>query len=465
MARDTKKSELVDLRVPPYSKEAEDSVLGALLMDDGMISDILDRVSPDDFYDYGNRLIYQAILALFSQGKPADVITVADKLKEEGHEKDTGGLEYLSRLTDFTPGTANVQRYAEIIRDRSIRRKLITVGNEISAESFNGEGKSAADLLDTAESKVLAISEDVVKSRSTFVPLVKAIESVKERINELRNNESGTISGVSTGFQDLDKKTDGFHPGELIIIAGRPSMGKTALALNIATSVALKGLPVGIFSLEMSEDELAKRLISSYGNIPHELLKNGKLDDAHWTNFWKATQELKETQLLIDPADSLSIMKIRSRARKLKSRYGQLGLIVVDYLQLVTAESSGRENRATEVAEISRGLKGLARELNVPVVALSQLSRKVEDRRDSKEPLMSDLRESGAIEQDADVILFLHREYIYNKEADEKDALLIIGKQRSGPVGKIPMIFDGEYVRFQQKAYGWQENEDYVPQE
>ncbi len=463
MAKETKKSELVDLRVPPNSKEAEDSVLGALLMDDGMISDILDRVNPDDFYDYGNRLIYQAIYDLFSQGKPADVITVADKLKEEGHEKDTGGLEYLSRLTDFTPGTANVQRYAEIIRDRSIRRKLITAGNEISAESFNGEGKAALDLLDTAESKVFAISEAVSKSRSDFIPIVKAIDSVKERIVELKNHDS--TSGVSTGFQDLDKKTDGFHPGELIIVAGRPSMGKTALALNIATTVALRGLPVGIFSLEMGEDELAKRLISAYGNIPHEVLKNGKLEEEHWTNFWKATQDLRDTQLLIDPADSLSIGKIRSRARKLKSRYGQLGLIVVDYLQLVTVDGAGRENRATEVAEISRGLKGLARELNVPVVALSQLSRKVEDRRDSKKPLMSDLRESGAIEQDADVILFLHREYIYNKEADEKEALLIIGKQRSGPVGEIPMIFDGEYVRFQQRAYGWQEDENYVPQE
>ncbi len=463
MAKETKKSELVDLQVPPNSKEAEDSVLGALLMDDGMISDILDRVNPDDFYDYGNRLIYQAIYDLFSQGKPADVITVADKLKEEGHEKDTGGLEYLSRLTDFTPGTANVQRYAEIIRDRSIRRKLITAGNEISAESFNGEGKAALDLLDKAERKVFAISEAVSKSRADFIPIVKAIDSVKERIVELRDHDS--TSGVSTGFQDLDKKTDGFHPGELIIVAGRPSMGKTALALNIATTVALRGLPVGIFSLEMSEDELAKRLISAYGNIPHEVLKNGKLEDEHWTNFWKATQDLRDTQLLIDPADSLSIGKIRSRARKLKSRYGQLGLIVVDYLQLVTVDGSGRENRATEVAEISRGLKGLARELNVPVVALSQLSRKVEDRRDSKKPLMSDLRESGAIEQDADVILFLHREYIYNKEADEKEALLIIGKQRSGPVGEIPMIFDGDYVRFQQRARGWQEDEDYVPQE
>ncbi len=463
MAKETKKSELVDLRVPPNSKEAEDSVLGALLMDDGMISDILDRVNPDDFYDYGNRLIYQAIYDLFSQGKPADVITVADKLKEEGHEKETGGLEYLSRLTDFTPGTANVQRYAEIIRDRSIRRKLITAGNEISAESFNGEGKAALDLLDKAESKVFAISEAVSKSRSDFIPIVKAIDSVKERIVELRDHDS--TSGVSTGFQDLDKKTDGFHPGELIIVAGRPSMGKTALALNIATTVALRGLPVGIFSLEMGEDELAKRLISAYGNIPHEVLKNGKLEDEHWTNFWKATQDLRDTQLLIDPADSLSIGKIRSRARKLKSRYGQLGLIVVDYLQLVTVDGSGRENRATEVAEISRGLKGLARELNVPVVALSQLSRKVEDRRDSKKPLMSDLRESGAIEQDADVILFLHREYIYNKEADEKEALLIIGKQRSGPVGEIPMVFDGEHVRFQQRARDWQEDEDYVPQE
>ncbi len=453
--------ELKDLKLPPYSKEAEDSILGALLVDNGALDIISDKINANDFYDYGNRLIFEHIVKLIDNDHPADVITVADTLKEMNLDKETGGIEYLNHLADYSPGTANLIRYAEILRDRSIRRKLIAVGADISAEAFSPEGREAEDLLDQAEAKVLAISEELNRSSGEFVSIGGALKMLEEQLKELRDNPipEGQMRGIRTGFADLDRLTDGMHDGELIVVAGRPAMGKTAFALNVALQVALDGLPVGIFSLEMGADQLATRLISCMGEIPQDNLKKGSLDADQWGRFYGAVQQMKDMNLLIDQGSDLSIMNIRSRARKLKSRYGKLGLIIIDYLQLATAANSGpaAENRATEVSAISRGLKALARELGVPVMALSQLNRDLEKRTD-KRPMMSDLRESGAIEQDADVILFLYRDWVYNKvEGSERDAELIIGKQRSGPTGTVGMIFEGEYTRFKNKAYGYQE--------
>ncbi len=469
MEKEAKKTELSELRLPPYSKEAEESILGALLIDNSTMDIIEGRLTADDFYDYGNRLIYEQIFELINSGRPADVITVADGLKERGHEFDTGGMEYLNRLSDYSAGTANIFQYAEIIKDRAVRRRLISVGNEITADSFRSEGKAAVDLIDSAQAKVLAISEQLNHSSGTFISVSSAISAVEDQLKFLKENpiQEGQTRGSRTGFADLDRMTDGLHDGELIIVAGRPAMGKTAFALNIAMQVALDGLPVGIFSLEMGADQLATRLISSLGSIPQDELKTGKLTTETWANFYKTTQKLKDVKIMIDQSSSLTIFNIRSRARQLKSRFGKLGLIVVDYLQLVYGENSKKtENRATEVAEISRGLKGLARELGVPVIALSQLSRKVDDRKESKRPMMSDLRESGAIEQDADLILFLYRECVYNPvEGNEKEAELIIGKQRSGPTGTVPLLFEGEFTRFRTKAYEFQDDEGYPAQD
>ncbi|WP_290090759.1 replicative DNA helicase [Turicimonas muris] len=460
-------NELKELRLPPFSKEAEDSILGALLVDNSALDIISDKINANDFYDYGNRLIFEHILKLVENDHPADVITVADSLKEMNQEKETGGIEYLNRLADYSPGSANLIRYAEILRDRSIRRKLISVGSEISAQAFTPEGLQAEDLLDQAEAKVLAISEDLERSSGDFISLGAALKTLEEQLKELMENPvpEGQFRGIRTGFADLDKMTDGMHDGELIIVAGRPAMGKTAFALNVALQVALDGLPVGIFSLEMGADQLANRMISCLAEIPQDNLKTGRLDADQWGRFYNGVQTMKDLNLLIDQGNDLSVMNIRSRARKLKSRYGKLGLIVIDYLQLASATSGGvmSENRAVEVSAISRGLKALARELGVPVMALSQLNRDLEKRED-KRPMMSDLRESGAIEQDADLILFLYRDCVYNKvEGNERDAELIIGKQRSGPTGTIGMIFEGEFTRFKSKAYGYQE--EYQPQD
>ena len=436
--------EVQQYRTPPYSKEAEDGVLGALLIDNNTFDLIGGKIDSEDFYDYGN------IKRLLSQGKPADILTVHDILREGGLEKETGGLEYLNRLADYSPGAANVLRYAEIIRDRSIRRRLITTGNDIINDSMNPGAREAKDLLDEAQAKVLRISEDLSRSSSGF-----------QKID--------AVLADYTGFPDLDRMTSGMHDGQLIIIAGRPAMGKTAFALNIALHVGSnQGLPVGVFSLEMSAEEVTGRLLSAKGEIPQSELKTGHLEN--WRGFYDAAESLEKAPIFIDDTAGISILNLRSRARQLMSRVGgKLGLIVVDYLQLMSGESGGRNdaNRAQEIAEISRGLKGLARELKVPVIALSQLKREV-DTRPNKRPLMSDLRESGSIEQDADVIIFLYREVAYQQKTDDmggdgqpmpavdsnapSDAEAIIAKQRSGPTGTVNLIFQGMYTRFVSRA-------------
>lgn len=476
----TEDQEVKQYRTPPFSKEAEDGVLGALLIDNNTFDLIGGKLDSEDFYDFGNRLIFDTIKRLLSQGKPADVLTVHDALREAGHETETGGLEYLNRMADYSPGAANVLRYAEIIRDRSIRRRLITTGNDIINDSMNPGAREAKDLLDEAQSKVLKISEDLSRSSSGFQKIDQVLAEYTDHIKELSEIDNpSNVSGISTGFPDLDRMTSGMHEGQLIIVAGRPAMGKTAFALNIALHVgAHQGLPIGIFSLEMSSQEVTGRLLSAKGEIPQGELKTGHLEN--WRGFYDAAEELEKAPIFIDDTPGISILSLRSRARQLLSRVGgKLGLIVVDYLQLMTGEKAGRgteANRAQEIAEISRGLKGLARELKVPVIALSQLKREV-DSRPNKRPLMSDLRESGSIEQDADIILFLYREAAYrqsseNAEGEEDgmppvdpnaptDAEVIIAKQRSGPTGVVNLLFQGTYTRFVSRTTHSQMNAGY----
>jgi replicative DNA helicase len=327
------------------------------------------------------------------------------------------------------------------------------------------KGKEAKDLLDEAQSRVLEISEQTARSFSGFQNISTVLAALTERLRFLQENaKEGQITGTETGFIDLDRRTSGMHEGQLLIVAGRPAMGKTAFAVNVAQHVAVKlKLPVAVFSMEMSAEELTQRLVSSLGRIKASVIKNARFSGAEWSQFFEASQQLKDSPIFIDETPGLSILNVRSRARQLKNRYGQLGLIVVDYLQLMTGERRGNsDNRATEISEISRGLKGLAKELKVPIIALSQLNRKNEDRPD-KRPQVSDLRESGAIEQDADVILLLHRPWVYDKTENEKSAELIIGKQRSGPTGTIPLVFDGEFTTFYSAAQSFQEDDNYIP--
>ena len=462
-----KDDEIQQFRTPPSSKEAEDSVLGALLLDNKVFDLIGGKIDTDDFYDYGNRLIFEQIKKLISDGRPADVLTVHDVLREIGLETETGGMEYLNRIADYSPGAANIIRYAEIIRDRSTRRRLITTGNEIVSDALNPGAKEAKDLLDEAQAKVLRISEELARSTSGFQKIDAVLSDYTAHLRELSEMDNpGMVYGVGTGFPDLDRMTNGMHEGELIIVAGRPAMGKTAFALNIALNVgAQQALPVGIFSLEMSAEQIAGRLLSALGEIPAGDLKTGQLGD-NWRSFYKAAEQLEKAPIFIDDTGGMSILSLRSRARQLLNRVGgKLGLIVVDYLQLMSGEGSSRgndTNRAAEIAEISRGLKSLARELKVPIIALSQIKREVDSRTD-KRPVMSDLRESGSIEQDADLIMFLYREAAYRKAAGSEDQMvtapvssdsgpseaeLIIAKQRSGPTGTIPLVFQGIYTRF-----------------
>jgi replicative DNA helicase len=437
------------LRVPPHSIEAEQSVLGGLLLDNSAWDRIADFVNEDDFYRYDHRVIFQHIVKLINNSRPADVSTVFEALGSTGKAEEVGGLSYLNALAQNTPSAANIRRYAEIVRDRGVLRKLITVADEIAGQALNPQGKEVKQLLDEAESKIFAIAEDGARGAQGFQAIQPLLTQVVERIDELYNRDNqNDITGVPTGFLDLDRMTSGLQPGDLIIVAGRPSMGKTAFSLNIGENVAIdSGLPVAVFSMEMGGTQLAMRMLGSVGRLDQSRLRVGKLSDEDWPRLTHAIQKMNEAQLYIDETPALSSIELRARARRLSRQCGKLGLIVIDYLQLMSANSSG-ENRATEISEISRNLKGLAKELNCPVIALSQLNRSLEQR-PNKRPVMSDLRESGAIEQDADVILFIYRDQVYNPDSQDKGtAEIIIGKQRNGPIGTVRLTFLGEYTKF-----------------
>jgi replicative DNA helicase len=449
-------TEIANLRVPPHSIEAEQSVLGGLMLDNAAWERVADQINEIDFYRADHRAIWQHIARLLDQGKPADVVTVAESLENAGRLDDTGGLAYLAMLAENTPSAANIRRYAEIVRERSLLRRLAEVGNDIADSAFRPEGRSASDILDAAESKVFDIREAGARAASGFLPLKPLLVDAVNRIDELYNRDSDSdVTGVPTGFVDLDSKTSGLQPGDLVIVAGRPSMGKTAFSLNIAEHVALNShLPVAVFSMEMGASQLVMRMLGSVGKLDQHKLRTGKISDDDWPRLTHALGQLDEAPIHIDETPGLTVMEMRARARRLaRTCGGKLGLIVVDYLQLMSGSSNGREeNRATELSEISRSLKGLAKELHVPLIALSQLNRALENR-PNKRPVMSDLRESGAIEQDADVILFIYRDEVYNPDSpDRGTAEIIIGKQRNGPIGTVRLTFLGEHTRFENHA-------------
>jgi replicative DNA helicase len=443
------------LKLPPHSLEAEQSVLGGLLLDNDSADKVGDVLADADFYSEAHRLIYQHVLRLIADGKPADVVTVSESLASTQKLDYIGGLAYLGALVANVPTAANIRHYAHIVRDRSILRQLAATAGDIADTAYNPLGRSAKEVLDQAEAKVLHIAEQGERGAQQVVTIGTLLAGVVDRIETLYNRDDPSdVTGVPTGFSDLDRMTSGMQPGDLVVVAGRPSMGKTSLALNIGEHVALAaGLPVVVFSMEMGASQLALRLIGSVGRLDQHKLRTGRLAADDWEKLTAALGRLNEAPILIDETPALNAIEVRSRARRLMRTYGKLGLVIVDYLQLMQATSSG-ENRATEISEISRSMKSLAKELKVPVMALSQLNRSLEQR-PNKRPVMSDLRESGAIEQDADVILFIYRDEVYNPETQDKGvAEIIIGKQRNGPIGTVRLTFLGEYTRFENFATG-----------
>ena len=451
----TPDAQLEQIKLPPHSVEAEQSVLGGLLLEASALDKIADLMTDDDFYRHEHRLIYRQIVRLSELAKPVDVITVAEALEIAGELDKVGGLPYLGNLAQSVPSAANIRRYGEIVRERSIMRKLVEVGTDIASSAYNPSGRDAAQLLDEAEGKVLKIAEAGSRGKQGFIAMPPLLTQVVERIETLygRDNQSD-VTGTATGFTDLDRMTSGLQAGDLVIVAGRPSMGKTAFSINIAENVALDSkLPVAIFSMEMGASQLAMRMLGSVGKLNQHDLRTGRLQDDDWGRLTHALGKLNDAPIHIDESAALSSMEVRARSRRLHRQNGGLGLIVVDYIQLMSSSASkASENRATEISEISRSLKSLAKELHVPVVALSQLNRSLEQR-PNKRPVMSDLRESGAIEQDADLILFIYRDEVYNSDSPDKGkAEIIIGKQRNGPIGKVELAFRGEYTRFDNLA-------------
>ncbi|MFZ2990603.1 replicative DNA helicase [Ideonella sp.] len=446
--------EVAKLRVPPHSIEAEQSVLGGLLLDNGAWDRAADVLSEGDFYRYEHRMIFGAIGALISATKPADVITVYEQLQNLGKAEDSGGLAYLNALAQSVPSAANLRRYAEIVRERAILRKLIAASDDIATQAFNPQGRQVSQILDEAEGKIFKIGEEGQRSKGGFQSMDQLVMQLIDRVTELAENGAEEVTGVRTGFYDMDRMTAGLQGGDLIILAARPSMGKTAFALNIAENVAVnEGLPVVVFSMEMGASQLALRLVGSLGRIDQQHLRTGALKDDEWGRLTEAVDKLSKASVFIDETPALNSAELRARARRQARQCGKLGLIVIDYLQLMSGtNSSSGENRATEISEISRSLKALAKELNCPVIALSQLNRSVETRTD-KRPMMSDLRESGAIEQDADVIMFIYRDDYYNKESKfPGQAEIIIGKQRNGPVGTVHLAFLRQSTKFDNLA-------------
>jgi replicative DNA helicase len=444
--------EVARLRIPPHSVEAEQSVLGGLLLDNGAWDRTGDLLNDSDFYRFEHRLIYAA-----NSTKPADVITVFEQLQSLGKAEDCGGLVYLNALAQSVPSAANIRRYAEIVRERSVLRKLVAASDEIATSAFNPQGRPVSQILDDAEGKIFRIGEEGSRSRQGFQSMDALVVQLIDRVNELHENGAEEVTGVRTGFYDLDRLTSGLQPGDLIVLAARPSMGKTALALNIAEHVAVReGLPVVVFSMEMGASQLALRMVGSLGRIDQSHLRTGALRDDEWGRLSEAVEKLGKVSLFIDESGSLTPTELRARARRQARQCGQLGLIVVDYLQLMTGSSgTSEENRATVIGEISRALKSLAKELKCPVIALSQLNRSVESRTD-KRPLMSDLRESGAIEQDADVIMFIYRDEYYTKDACKEPGIaeIIIGKQRNGPTDTFRLTFLKPLTKFDNLAPG-----------
>ena len=447
--RSRKKTDNVEaLKIPPYSITAEQSVIGALMLDKQSWDKVADFLIEDDFYRRDHQLIYRAIKILAEKQSPLDVITLSEILEQLGWLEECGGLAYLATLAKETPSAANIVAYAEIVREKSVLRQLISSGSDIADLAFYPQGRQTIELIESAEQKVFHIADQYRRKGTGFSPIKPLLAKAIDRIEMLFQKE-GHITGASTGFNDFDDLTSGMQPSDLVIVAGRPSMGKTTFAMNIAEHVAIKEqVPVAVFSMEMPGEQLAMRMISSLGRIDQHRVRTGKLEDDEWPRMTSAINILAETKLYIDDTPAMTPTEVRARCRRLaRENDGKLGLVVLDYLQLM--QSPGSESRVNEISDISRSLKALAKELNVPVIALSQLNRSLEQR-PNKRPIMSDLRESGAIEQDADVIVFIYRDEVYNKDTTDKGtAEIIIAKQRNGPIGTTRLTFLGQYTRFE----------------
>lgn len=435
------------IKLPPQSIEAEQAVLGGLMLDNQRWDQIADKLGASEFYRKEHRLIFGALQALCDENNPADVVTVSEWLEKNDRLQQAGGLGYLATLADNTPSAANILAYAEIVHEDAVRRKMIEIAGSITDMAYQPQGRDAAELLDKAEQEILNISEQGARRRGGFEPLSSLLTKTVDRIDELYRSDSA-YTGITTGYTDLDNMTLGLQPADLIILAGRPSMGKTSLAMNIAENAAIgQKKTVGIFSLEMPNEQIAMRMLASLGRINSGKVRSGKLDDDDWPRLTSAMTLLAEAPIFVDDTPAITVMELRSRARRLQREHG-LDMIIIDYLQLMQGPE-GNENRATEISNITRGLKAMAKELNIPVIALSQLNRSLEQRPD-KRPIMSDLRESGAIEQDADVIFFIYRDEVYNEDSLDKGiAEIIIGKQRNGPVGRVRLTFLGQYTKFE----------------
>jgi replicative DNA helicase len=446
------------LKRPPHSVEAEQAIIGGLMLENQVWDKISSKVCEEDFYRTEHKVLYRAIVTLANKSQPFDVVTLLDTLKSNSALDDAGGEAYLFELANNTPSVANVTAYADIVREKSVQRQLIAVAGDIADSAYNPGNREVPELLDFAESKVFAIAEqtpsdggpEIIKSI-----LVRAVEKI-----DALYHSGDSITGLATGLTDLDELTSGLQKSDLVIVAGRPSMGKTTLVMNMAEHAAIKAAkPVLVFSMEMPGDSLAMRMMSSLGRIDQHRIRTGKLSDDDWPRVTSAVHMLSEAPLFIDDTAALSPAELRARARRLAKEHGPLGLIVVDYLQLMKVPGFKADNRTAEISEISRSLKSLAKELQVPVIALSQLNRSLEQRQD-KRPVMSDLRESGAIEQDADLICFIYRDEVYNEDSPDKGtAEIIIAKQRNGPIGKVRVAFLGKYTRFEDLAFNGYQNE------
>jgi replicative DNA helicase len=430
-------------RIPPQSMEAEQSILGGILIDNQALPRVMEIIEPEDFYKEAHRKIYEAILELFQKNEPTDLITLINALKKKDCLEEVGGVIYLNSLADIVPTAANIDYYANIVREKSLLRKLIQTASEILQEGYE-DREDIDTFFDDVERRIFLISEQRIK-RSYF-PLKEIIKDSFETI-EMLYEKKELVTGIASGFKDLDKLTSGFQPSDLIVVAGRPSMGKTAFSLDIARYAAIEGdVPVAIFSLEMSKEQVALRMLCAEAKVDGSLLRTGFLKDTDWPKLTTAAGRLSDAPIFIDDSPAPTILEIRAKARRLKAERG-VGLIIVDYLQLVRGTKNA-ETREQEISEISRSLKALAKELNVPVIALSQLNRRVEDRHD-KRPQLADLRESGAIEQDADLIIFIYRDEVYNKSEENRGkAEIIIGKQRNGPIGSINLTFLDKFITF-----------------
>jgi replicative DNA helicase len=441
-------SAVADVRTPPHSIEAEQAVLGGLMLDVSSWDNVADVVRAEDFYRPDHRLIYTAIGDLAGNGKPCDVVTVSEQLERNGQLQDAGGLAYLGTLARDTPTAANARAYAEIVRERFLLRQLIKTGSDIAASVFNNDGQTARELVDRAEQGVFEIAEAGFRGRDGTVAVRNLLPGIIDQIDEWHTNPD-KLRGLATGFADFDKITGGLRPGDLVIVAGRPSMGKTTLAVNMAEYAAVHpGIraSVAIFSMEMPSEQVVTRMLSSIGSVPLNSIRSGRISDEDWVRITGATSQLSEAKIFVDETPALTPTELRARARRVKREHG-LNLVVVDYLQLMSVAGT-KENRATEIAEISRGLKALAKELQVPVIALSQLNRSVEQR-EHKKPVMSDLRESGSIEQDADMILLIYREEVYDKNTTKKGiAEIDLAKHRNGEIGTFMLTFQGQFTRF-----------------